>query len=311
MRWKDTEKLYNDYWNVMFHDSPNKIDYESFVQAMLSDLHMVVESRSSIDSESEFILFAFTHFPQDSEAFEWAKKIIALRYYGNDKNEFIACFKRDDAKQSNLLYRQRAEIEYNPEYIQLVAMAVPYILEPNSPPIFVFVQESRSDLAGHTTMIGGHVRYEGTNQVSWLDNQCVNTAFRESVEELGVNPDAIKYTPDNFPYKECLKETGNKLGYITFDIIAKSEETSISYYHIGRCYPFQIDSRALFEAKLEEGKELLLYSVKPVPDTVDIRNRFNKKMTIFTPETFNMEKFKPDSWLTLFINLIRGFEYIL
>ena len=307
MKWYHTEKMYGEYWEaLMQHEPPIKIDYDSFIDAMLGDLHMIINPRYTVMNESDFILFAFTYFPQDSEAFEWAKKIISLKYYGNDKNEFIACFKRDDTKwTTNLLYRQRAEVEYNPDYIQLVAMAIPYIIEQDSPPIFVFVRESRSDLAGHTTMIGGHVRYEGANQFSWLDNQCVNTALKEATEELGINAKYLKYTPNDFPYKKCLNETGNELGYVTFDTLTRVNNTSISYYHIGRGYPFLIDKEGLFNAKLEDGKELLLYATESVSDSVDIRNRLNKKIPIYTPETFTKEKFNPDSWLTQFMNFIR------
>lgn len=302
MKWKHTEVLFNKYWNTLINDPPVKIDYDSFVDAMLGDLHMIINPRSVIENESDFIQFTYTYFPKDSEAFQWTKKIISLKYYGNDKNEFIACFKRDDIKRSNLLYRQRAEIEYNPEYIQLVAMAVPYIIEQDIP-IFVFIQESKSDMAGHTTMIGGHVRYSGNDQVSWLDNQCITTAMREAVEEMGVNPNHLKYSPNEFPYKDYLQ--GNNLGYVTFDTTSKELDTSISYYHIGRCYPFLFSKSGTFEAKLEDGKEFLLYSSKHVSDTIDIRNRFNKKIQVYTPETFDYDVFKPDDWLTQFLRNLK------
>ena len=95
MKWETTKEFYKKCWNVTMRLENNTVDYEGFLSCILNDFRMVDIKRSRVSTEEDFIRFVYTHFPLDSKAMKWAKKVIALKYYLKDKNEYIACFHRN------------------------------------------------------------------------------------------------------------------------------------------------------------------------------------------------------------------------
>lgn len=303
MKWNFTDSLYKEFYeeNLLVESNTHFVDYETFTKALLGDLHMVNISRKQMTSEEDFISFVHRVFPLDSEAFQWARKIIGLRYYCQNKNEFIACFRRDDTSE-NLLYRLRAEVEYDPEYVQVVAMAIPFFITEDSHPVFLFVKESISDMHGHTTMIGGHIQYlGGISDTRTYDSVVLQTALREASEELGLAENHFNYS-SVFPCKISLMSSDNIIGNLRFDTRSSVPKDSISYYHIGMGYGFEISEKCLSSIGMEEGKELLLYSPFEFDEERYGFDYRNKKIPIYTPSTFNRTALNPDSWLVSLMN---------
>ena len=304
MKWIKTQEFYDEFINVDLISSPDcEVDYESFTQAILADMHMVDIPRKEMLTENDFILFAHKAFPEDSEAFAWSRKIIGLKYYALDKNEFVACFKRS-SDESQMIFRPRAEIEYVPEYVQYVAMAIPFFYV-NGKPVFLFLLEKSSDMKGMATMIGGHIQYDGnmTDRGSF-ETLTIQTAKKEAVEELGLSDKVFKYVPD----ADCIKlnRTGNPTGKIKFDTRNNVAKSSISYYHIGFGYTFELANyeSSLMEIEMERGKELLLFSPEPNVDTKTIKDYRNREIPVYNFETFNKANLNPEPWLMSLIDLI-------
>ena len=303
MYWNRTEGLWKEFHEVDLNSEMplnNMVDYESFTQAILADMRMVDLTRRRMNTEADFLSFVHHYFPLDSEAFKWAKKIISLKYYLNKKNEFIACFRRSDTKEE-LLYLPRAEVEYDPEYVQVVAMALPYFTLEDGTPVFIFVLESLSDMQGHATMIGGHIQYVGgIRNANTYDTILIHTAQREASEELGIDHNALKFQHE-CPCYVRLHQYNNTLGSIRFDTRNEVEMESISYYHIGIGYWFEISKNIVNDIRLEEGKDIFFYAPIMTDEKLEVYYR-GKNVTIHTKNSFSKHQIQPDSWLELLMD---------
>ena len=290
-----TQDLYDEIISSISYSK--RINYESFINSILTDLHMTVYPRVMIENESDFIKFSYKTFPPNSNVWMWIRKIIGLNYLMKEKNEFIACYSKFD-KEHTVQYQLRSEIEYNNGWIQHVSMALPTIIEEGYDPIYLFCKETESDMAGYTTLIGGHVSYNG--EIKNFDELYMKTAIREASEELGLKEDRfINFEPDNFD--------NNHKKYIILDTTLNSQESSISHYHIGRCYSFKITREDIFNCKLEKGKKIILYSPNKIDyQKIDIRDCKNHTIQIYDNETFDMDVFKPDSWLQIVLKIINN-----
>ncbi len=312
MKWETTKEFYKKCWNVTMRLENNTVDYEGFLSCILNDFRMVDIKRSRVSTEEDFIRFVYTHFPLDSKAMKWAKKVIALKYYLKDKNEYIACFHRNMmAMQAKIVFRPRAEVEYNPEYIQLVAMAIPYFYTNDGYPVFLFVKEDASDMHGHTTMIGGHAQYQYNpsdafqvaDTLQSLESLCVDTARREAIEELGLRKTDIKYST-GYPTSPSSMKKKSSFGGIEFNTTTSVGMDSISYYHLGIGYAYEMKKESVAKATLEEGKSLVLFTPnRNAISPLDIKDKYHKPFNVITPNNMS-EIVNPDPWLASFINSI-------
>lgn len=298
MHWNKTQEFYDAFIREELPTSPYcEVDYESFLLAILADMHMVDLPRQRMNTEEDFIRFSHRAFPEDSEAFAWSRKIIGLKYYAEDKNEFIACYRRNDEKHQ-IIFRPRAEIEYVPEYVQFVAMAIPFFYV-DDVPVFMFIEEHASDMKGTTTMIGGHIQYDGNvnTDSNSFDTVAIQTAKREAMEELGVKEHMLRYISDTKATQANASD--NPLGYIKFDTRNRVPKHNISYYHIGYGYTFEVldYQQTLMSIRMEEGKELLLFTPNREVEIHSIRNYRNKEIPVFNLDTFDREKYHPEPWL--------------
>lgn len=263
--WEHIEKEYDNEFKrletIEESDVSQKvINYESLLVAILDDLHMVNIPRQMAINEASFINFAYIYFPVDSEAFAWAQKVVGLKYICNCKNEFIACYKRGDDPK-NVIYITRAEAEYNPKYVQIVAMAIPFVKLPSGEIVYIFVAEHKSDMLGHTTMIGGHVQYKYDTPPKYLETIMLETARREALEEMGLENNSFIPKGKIMQYSPLLdidEENGILGGQIYEN--PNDDIRSISKYHRGISYTFEIDPSALKYINMEEGKNIILWT---------------------------------------------------
>lgn len=287
-------KACGDLYNRLYGNDQLNINYEEAAEAILSDFRMVDLTRPFINNEQEFIEFAYNVFPLDSEAFFFARRFIGLKYLKLQKNEFIACYRRNEP--GRVLYMPRAEVEYEPRFVQIVATAIPVMIV-NGSPFFLFVKEDTSDMKGHTTMIGGHVQY-GVNNDSSFDTICIDTARREAMEELGLdvlpkNPDMLKYRTD---CPMCKMEE-SILGGLIFDDTSSEPLTSISHYHRGRSYSFDLNPDYVKHITMETGKTMVVWS--PTGETeINVKDCNNRNLVVVR------DLVNPDTWLQKFMNSI-------
>lgn len=266
------------------------IDYDWLLSSILADFHMIDIPRKMAVDEASFIEFAYNYFPIDSEAFVWAQRVVGLKYLAKEKNEYIACYKRDDVHKK-ILYMPRNEVEFNPLYIQHVAMAIPFINIKDQCSLFMFVKESSSDMRGHTTMIGGHVQYESSSRDKSFNSLLIETAMREAIEELGISAverNGFRYE-SHCPGYRMLNESPD--GGIDYPVTSK-DWSSISTYHNGKSLLFAMSASILKDVVLEEGKELVLYHPK-------ISMEANAIQGLPIPVTNKLDN--PDPWLERFI----------
>lgn len=307
-KWKHTEKAYEHEFarfESTTADSNRDINYDLLLTNIIGDLHMVDISRKVASDEATFIDFAYRYFPIDSEAFAWAHKVVGLKYICNYKNEFIACYKRGDDPK-NIIYIPRAEAEYNPKYVQIVAMAIPFIRLPDGGIVYIFVEENKSDMIGHTTMIGGHVQYKYNSSSEYLESMMIGTAKREALEELGLDThrftnagDPLQYTPDIHTGSEIL---GGQIYENPNDDIC-----SISKYHRGTSYTFEISQEALQKIKIEEGKRILFWASNKTYAQNCPAAKHMWKTTISNIEeclTHSCAIINPDPWLKKFMESV-------
>lgn len=255
-KWSECKSLYDTI--VAQAVQTKKVDYNNAMGAILADFHMVAVPVPIYMTEQSFIDIAYKIFPEGSECMKWARRFIGLKYFIRDKNEYILCMKRKD--RIHKVWVPRCKAEYNPKYIQQVSMAIPFIMW-NEEPIFVFVSEKLSDMSGHVTMIGGHVQYESGND-KLQDSQLILSARREAYEELGFTSED---KGSDFKYVNSIPtskkpNSKNVLGDMDFDITTTVDKSCISYYHIGKGYPFEMNLSLLSDIHIEEGKELFLWS---------------------------------------------------
>lgn len=307
-----TEGLYNEILESF--DYGREINYESFINAIFTDLHLEIDSRFMVFCEKDFVKFAYKYFPTNSNAWIWIRKIIGLKYLKSGKNEFIACYNRNDP-QSKIQYQLRSEIEYNTDWVQLVSMSLPVIFVKGIFPVFVLIKEDLSDMAGFLTLSGGHIRFDG--EIESIDKLYKETAIRETKEELGISDEDVflfeydKESGKGFEIPQVLKD---KFGvkqlddfYVKFNITAESPRYSISHYHIGRCYPVVLNEDVPFKCKMEKGKSLILYSLTEIDkNTVGIKDNKNHIMEVYNKNTIGNIKYPPDSWLQIVLNYLNS-----
>ena len=267
----DMEKINHTRTTISFND---------YITAIVSDLHMNVSINKipDMDNPEKFIKFCYNIFPlNEFMLWELIKKIIRVYYLSLGKNEYIACVRRDDGK--NMIFKERADVEFNDDFVQLIAVILPFI-KYNDQKIFVFVKESKSDMAGYTTMLGGHITYRKYDKFRDLVKYNV---LKELQEELGIND--LSYLKFDYDL--------NHLAFATFKSVLPGE---ISYYHAGYSFQIEIPKTLIFESKLEPGKEFVLWCKEKTD--ADIRDNLNHTIKIYN----NLDNLNPDCWLKEFIN---------
>ena len=270
------------------NDAVDNIDYAIALSAIMEDMHMVAIPHSVTMNESEFVSFVFNYFPTNSIAMEWAKTFIGLKYMLKDKNEYIACFDRDEFNRlttkgtkvdftgNSPEYLQRAVVEFNENYVQLIGCSIP-VVEFKGNIFFIFVKEESSDMKGHTTFIGGHIQYaaDGTPVSEIFDR----TSIREANEELLTSGIRLMKEEESI---------------FDFNDTHSVESTSISHYHYGRARLVLLPSNDILNNKIEEGKTLVAWS-----PTINTEDSGICQVYHVSPVVDN-----PDSWVITFMNVM-------
>jgi len=257
----------------------------------------------------DFIDITLKYFPAGSECDKMAKEIIRLSYMVNFKNEYIACYKRGTQfHDSKIVYLPRAEVEYDPEYIQLVGSGIPYIpyedTETKEPfNVFMFIHEEMSDMKGSITFPGGHVQYNVDQMGETIDSICINGAKREVNEELGIDEDDLEFRGNTIINRNT-DLSGSTLGRFKFLGELVDDMRSISYYHTGFCYAFAVPYEKAQHLALEDGKELVLFS--PTHHEIKVADEYHKPVPIFhsIEEMENETGAACDSWVKEFISRV-------
>ena len=137
----------------------------------------------SIESEQDFINFFTEKIPFESKTYEKFRKIVGRKYKENNKDEFVLVVLTSDKSDNPQFYfEKRSKVEFNHRYIQHIVSCIPMIGDDT----FILQKANVGDMAGHTTMISGHISYSHKSFTGGLEKLMEDNLYKELYEETGI-----------------------------------------------------------------------------------------------------------------------------
>ena len=270
IKFLNCSRSYNDIIEGRVFGS--SLSYDDWISAIIDDMAMEHPKRKRCNNSSDFREVALSLFPPNSEAMDWVKKVLRLKYFINSKNEFIACKRRSVTRLNpdsldDIEFVLRQDAEYNEEYVQLAAVGIVYTLDDKERPVYVLLNEKSADMAGYITFPEGHVDYQDFLEVHRKGESRIGleAARRECHEELGLPKDKFK---NRYPEEDWVQDAvrdyskgSNLYEYIFKDLSPFTVDNflTITKFHIGLGCTFYLTLADISAIEVESGKEVILY----------------------------------------------------
>ena len=224
-----TDELFEEAKEAIRGKRENILRYGEFLVAIEEDLSLATGTfNPGVTTADAFIKEAIRVLPMESEEYQKCVKYAQLNVMERKKNEYIRCVKRG-SKDKSYEWKLRSDLEYNASYVQTVSFIIPCMYY-KSIPFFIFLEESGSDMSGHTTFIGGHIAYDYRYTLPGFRNEeeiFYDSAVREVHEEINLSKYCFKKDDDVSPI------------YFPHN----NDPSSITYYHEGAGYVVQMCDR--------------------------------------------------------------------
>ena len=288
-----------------------KMSYGDYIDYLYSTGGFEVLAAPIVDNLKDYLAHIFEYMPQDSAEHQMALNFIGMKMRAIRKNEYIAAYPREVVEEffkylnptnkstwtlgkEQIEWVERADVEYREEWVQLIASALPKIVDPSSNydgAFLMFLEENPADvMVGETSFIGGHVRYQDSNVRGTNSYQLLAAnATRELYEEL-IGLDGI--TRDMFDYN------------IAMVFNDKADYGNISRYHIGFVCRIALKYSNVANVVAEPGKKLVMYIDKEdLSGTLPKVGHFEKTKNIPIYYRNTIHEINPDVWVSEYFKL--------